>query len=147
MDDTRIVVYRSLKYVDEITPAVVDRVFEGMNSKDIARNLLSNMRTVLSVPAMFATMRVLRRLQQIIDTAAKAHDAGDVVYDASDMKKNNVNYTVLCIYRSIVFRLQTKFGNRLETMQIEFNPYRDISDALDSIIAYVARKQFGIKIN
>lgn len=147
MAESRIVIVQALKYVDGIMPALEDRVLEGMRPRNLARNLLSNMRTALSVPSMFAAMRVLRRLQSVINVAAESYDGGELVFETPKMKKSSVNYTVMCIYKSFLSRLTKKFGSRLETMQATFNPYRDVSTALDTVIAYVAQKQFGIEIN
>ena len=140
------VVYQSLCYVAEIMPAIGDRVTDGMPPQELARNLLSNMRTSLSVPAMFAAVRIMRRLQGFLKTAATAFDSGEFIFELPKPKKSHVNHTVACIFRALVDRLFSNFESRLETAQRDFNPYRDISTALDQIIAYVAKKQFGIVI-
>ena len=147
MSETRAVVYHSLRYVSEVAPAIVDRVADGMTPRELSRNLLSNMRTSLSVPSMFASMRIMRRLQMFVDLAADAYDAGVFVFDTPKLhKKNNVDYTVRCIYNTITDRLYDKHGESLEYFSHKYNPYRNISLTLDTVIAYVAKKQFGIKI-
>jgi hypothetical protein len=145
--ETRIVVHEALLYVSEIAPAIGDRVLEGMSAKEIARNLFANMRSSLSIPAMFAALRVMRRLQILVHETGESFSAGDVEFNESTMKRCSVNYTTQCIAKTLIERMYLKFWNSLENSDPNFNPYFDVSKALDKIISYTAKKQFGIKID
>ena len=146
--ETQVVVFHSLKYTAEIMPAIADRAIEGMPARDLAHNLLSNMRTSLSVPCMFAAMRILRRIQSILDAISKNYDDGDLEFELPEMKKCSVNYTVKCIVKDLLKNVGEKFEDRFKFRNCtESNPYRDISVAMDEVIAYVAKKQFGITID
>ena len=147
MEETRIVVHQSFKYVAEILPSVGYCVMSEMPHKEIAKNLLSNMRASLSVPAMFASMRILRKIQGMCNEAAESFNDGELVVSASGIgKKCHVNFTAERIFQSFCDYMFEKYIRRLETANVEFNPYRDVSQALEVVIAYVAKKQFGIKI-
>ena len=147
MEETRIVVHQSLTYVSGIMPSIGYCVMDSMQPREIARNLLSNMRASLSVPAIFAAMRILRRIQGMCDEASEKFGQGDLVIKLDRKgKKCHVNYTTQCIFESFCDYLFTGYIRRLETSDPDFNPYRDVSAALEVIIAYVAKKQFGINI-
>ena len=147
MEETRIVVHQSLKDVAGILPSVGYCVMEDMTPREIAKNLLSNMRASLSVPAMFASMRILRKIQEMCNEAGDNFGSGDLVIKATRLgKKCHVNYTTETIFQNFCDYMFNKYIRRLETSNLDFNPYRDVADALEVIIAYVAKKQFGIKI-
>lgn len=146
--NTQIVVHEALCYVSETMDYLCDNAMVGTDNKTVSRNVLKSMRTHLSTPAIFATLRVMRRLQEMVAYAAEAYEDGEVAFKPpKDKKRCSVNFTMRKIYAHLVKRVYKQFGRHMEDMEVEFNPYHNISGSLDGIIQYVAHKQFGIKIN
>lgn len=145
--NTQIVAHEALCYVNDTCDYLCDNAMVGTDQKAVAKSVLKSMRTHLSIPAIFATLRVMRRLQEMVSYAADAYDDGEVAFKPKKDKKCSVNFTMRKIYTHLVKRVYKQFGCHMEDMEVEFNPYRNISAMLDNIIQYIARKQFGIRIN
>lgn len=145
--DLRTVVHESIVYVADITDHICDNALSETKPKRVGKNILKSMRTHLSTPAIFASLRVMRRLQEMVKHAADAYTNGEIAFTPPKEKKCSVNYTMRQIYARLISRVYKNVGTRMETEQLDSNPYQEISDCFDGIIEYIAQKQFGIKIN
>lgn len=145
-NDLCIVVHRAIAYVAHESPVICDTAIEGGDINVLAKDVLRGMRTHLSTPSIFASLRILRRLQEMVKDAAQAYEEGDVAFKAPKTKKCSVNYTMGSIYTTLVKRVYKKVGKSMGSDDLDSNPYEDISEYLDAIIGYIARKQFGINI-
>lgn len=144
--DSRIVVHESLRYVASTADFISDHALAGSNNKVLAKEILKSMRTHLSVPAIFSTLRVMRRLENFVNHAAEAYASGEVAFKPPKTKRCSVNFTMRIIYAQLVKRVYKKIGRSMENLGEDFNPFASISVALNEIIQYIAQKQFGIKI-
>lgn len=145
--DVRTVVHESIVYVADISDHICDSALKNVEPKQVGREVFRSMRTHLSTPTIFASLRVLRHLQQMIKHAADAYANGEIAFSPPKEKKCSVNYTMRRIYSHIIGRVYKQVGRDMEAQQLDNNPYQDISDCLDGIIGYIAQKQFGININ
>lgn len=142
VSETHLIVHSALLYSNEILPVIVDRVLDGIPTKTLVRNVLTDMRAYLSVPAMFAVLRIMRRAQTYLVEAADTVDSGELVGKISKGKKGSVDHTMNQIWFNLSSHIASKTA---DSINIAANPYRDILDNLDEIIVYVAKKQFGVK--
>jgi hypothetical protein len=147
MTESQVVVFQSLKYSSDVINSIGVRIMGGMKGRTLGRNLLSHMRTCLSVPAIFTTLRILRRLQAIMDDGAKCFERGEFHLRPKNIKKNHVDYTVAQIYSEWARGMLDSLKVSLNFDNPNYNPYRKTAAALDEVIAYVANKQFGIELN
>ena len=144
--DLRIVAHESLRYVASTADFLCDHSLVGEADPRLSKEFLRSMRTHLSVPSIFATLRVMRRLQQLMIHAAEKYDSGEIAFKPPKAKKGSVNYTMKIIYSNLVKRVYKKVNGSMENTAVDFNPFSNISSSLDQIIHYVAEKQFGITI-
>lgn len=145
--DVRTVVHEAIVYVADICDHICDSALKGSPPKQVGREVFKSMRTHLSTPTLFASLRVLRRLQEMIKHAADAYANGEIAFSPPKEKKCSVNYTMRRIYARLIGRVYKLVGTDMEAQQLDSNPYQEISDCLDGIIGYIAQKQFGININ
>lgn len=142
VSETHLIVHSALLYSNEILPVIVDRVLDSIQTKTLVRNVLTDMRAYLSVPAMFAVLRIMRRVQAYLKEAEEAIDAGEIVPKIVLGKKGSVDHTMNVIWSNLNKHIAAKTAN---SINIAANPYHDILENLDEIIVYVAKKQFGVK--
>lgn len=142
--ETHLIVHSALIYSDKILPVIADRVLDGMHHKTLNRNVLTDMRSYLSVPAMFAVLRVMRRVQTYLKEASDSVDAGELVGSIKLGKKGSVDHTTNAIWENLCKHVSRKTR---DSINIAANPYKDIMYNLDEIILYVAKKQFGVKFS
>lgn len=145
-NDLCIVVHRAIAYVAQESSVICDAALEGGDINVLAKDVLRGMRTHLSTPSIFASLRTLRKLQEMVKNAANAYEEGDVAFKAPKTKRGSVNYTMGSIYTTLVKRVYKKVGRSMASDRLDSNPYEDISNYLDAIIGYIAKKQFGINI-
>lgn len=147
--EVQIVVFQALKYCNDVLPSISSRVFEGMSSREIGRNLLANMRASLSTPAVFATIRILHRIQGLMEEKAKEWDEEGVagITAVRIGKKNSVNYTLCKTFNTWAESIISKHVKGLTIYGEEgSNPFHQCASALRDINLYTAFKQFGVKV-
>ena len=147
-EDARHSIVLALDYVHDLRSKVCDPVGEAsaeVPSKQmkVARSIMRDMRSSLPVPAIFAALKVMHRLQTFAQKTADAFEEDEGVPDLPS-SENHVDFTVKQIWRKWLAALQKKASRRSDWEDAQWNYYGELAKSLRAIVDYNTRRYFDI---
>jgi hypothetical protein len=148
-DEIKLTVVQSLVFADGYVPRLTQLVLpadgsHGARSQQVARALYKKMRTTLPVPAIFAALKVLRRLHTFACLSAEAHEEG--ARAKLPASGGHVDHTVKRIFRDWE-RAVTAYETLRDTEHFEVgesNPWVALANTLHDVIEHNTRVFFGV---
>lgn len=139
-DDMRQSVVMALEYVHDLRADITD---PEVPPRRLAKAIMRDMRSSLPVPAIYAALKVLHRLQIFAQLTADAFEEEEAVPDLPP-SLSHVDFTVKQIWRKWLAALQKRASRRSDWEDAEWNYYGEFAMALRSIIEYNTRRYFDI---
>lgn len=142
MEEVRSSVLMSLQATEKYLPLFSNHVLKGVETKDAQKTLLKKMRTTLPVPCIFATLKILQRVQSFMEIYSDAFDNEETPKLPSS--NGHVDHTVKTMFRRWCKQLQKTVRQQQDWEDHEWNPYKVMAAHLKSVIEYNTKVFFGV---
>lgn len=142
MDELRIVVIDAFSFVNKLS-VYIPVFLQEPDHATIIKAISMRMRQKLSRPAIYATLQIIMRLSEYADETQDAY-AEDRT-PRIPRSRNHVDYTLQLMWVQWAKLIEAERNATADWKEHGWNPYNEITSALDDLITHIWAKHFHVK--
>lgn len=141
-EEIRAVVMDAFKFTSKLS-AYIPVFLREPDHETIVRAISLRMRQKLSRPAIYATLHILMRLSEYADESEEAYSEDRT--PSIPRAKNHVEYTLHLMWVEWAKTIESERDQESDWKAADWNPYSEVTGALDALITHIWAKHFHVK--